>query len=160
MKLYCKVENDSVVMGPTNLPLDLQLLSDFDLLDLGWRVTERILPDTFEDRKEIMEIEFTVLPFKVIATYTKRLKTERELKIDSDNKRIELNNELEFLKSYVMALIESTDYQELPSEIQAEWIEYREIINSINLQDITDMDVWDYNFPNAPQFNNTEIIVS
>jgi hypothetical protein len=80
MKLYCKIENEVVTYGPGLLPVDIAMKSDFELLDLGWKVAERIVTDTFDDITEVMlPPEFEILPYKVIVTFTKREKTAEEI---------------------------------------------------------------------------------
>jgi len=93
MKLYCKIENDVVVSGPGLLPVDLGMKSDFELLELGWKVAERIVPETFDDYAEVMlPLEYTIHPYKVVVTFNKRNKTSEELTQQNIDKLAELKN--------------------------------------------------------------------
>lgn len=150
MKLYCEVQNNQVVQGPCLLPLALANLSDFALLDLGWRIADRILPDTFLDRTEVMlPVQFTVQPFKVICTYTKRDKTQAELDAQNAEKQTQVETDKADRLAFASTFMQSSEYAALPPAMQMEWVGYVQIVTDTVTTGLGDA-IWDVSFPSPP----------
>lgn len=141
MKLYCKIENDQVVVGPALLPLDIEMKSDFELLDLGWKVGERIVPDTFDDITEVMlPPEFEILPYKVIVTFTKREKTAEEIA----EKRAEIIMSVQAAQTQALAACEAlmADHPTWAKKSQQEreaWETYKQELLAMDFINIPDI---------------------
>lgn len=156
MKLYCEVQNSQVVQGPCVLPLALTNLSDFELLDLGWRIAERVLPDTFLDRTEVMlPVVFTVQPHKVICTYTKRDKTQTELDAQNADKQTQVEADKADRLAFAATFMQSPEYAALPQPIQMEWVGYVDIVTNTVTVGLGDA-IWDVGFPPVPPV--TEVV--
>jgi len=141
MKLYCKIENDNVTYGPGLLPIDLGMKSDFELLDLGWKVSERIVPDTFDDITEIMlPPTFEILPYKVIVTFTKRSKTAEEIA----EKHTEIIMNVQTAQTQALAACEAlmadhpTWAKKSPEE-RAAWETYKQELLAMDFTNIPDI---------------------
>lgn len=145
MKLYCKIENDMVTYGPGLLPVDIAMKSDFELLDLGWKVAERIVTDTFDDITEVMlPPTFEILPYKVIVTFTKRTKTPEELA----EKRAEIIMSVQAAQTRALAACEtlmsdqSTWVKKSPDE-RAAWETYKQELLAMDFINIPDIKTFD-----------------
>lgn len=150
IKLYCYVENASVVSGPQVLGPQLADKSDFELLDLGWYYAECIRPESFVDRYEVfLPIQFDIQPRKVVCTYTKRDKTPEELAAQDAEKQAEVEADKADRLTFAGTFMNSPAYQALPVATQNEWVVY--------VQQVTDtptsgegVDVWNVYFPSQP----------
>jgi hypothetical protein len=145
MKLYCKVEQGQVVEGPKLLPLHLSARSDFDLLNMGWYVVDRALPQHFDERLEVMTITYNIQDRTVVAIYNKRNKTEEEIQHYKNEITAQLqekiNHELKNCRSK-LDFPEKLTLQEIES-----WQQYK---NSLENFFNTDIPVWDIPFPVSP----------
>lgn len=141
MKLYCKIENDVVTYGPGLLPLDIATKSDFDLLELGWKVSDRIVPDTFDDITEVMlPPEFDILPYKVIVTFTKRAKTAEELA----EKRAEIIMSMQAAQTQALAacetiMAENSTWIKRSQEERTAWETYKQELLALDFTNISDI---------------------
>jgi hypothetical protein len=67
MKLYCLVENNTLVVGPVPLLSEKLInLTDDELSILGWRIAECV---NLELAQYSCDINFDIQPTKVICTY-------------------------------------------------------------------------------------------
>lgn len=150
MKLYCFVQADAVVSGPSILPIELAQLSDFELLGMGWRYAECIRPASFADRTEVfLPIQFEVKPTKVICTYTKRNKTQSELDAQNAQKQVEVEADKASRLAYAATFMASEDYAALPEALQLEWVGYVSTVENTVTDGLGDA-IWDVWFPTLP----------
>lgn len=150
MKLYCHVQNGAVVEGPVPLPLALQSLSDFDLLDLGWYYAECIRPDTFVDRYEVMlPVQYAIQSRKVICTFTKRDKTQAELDAQNAEKQTQVEADKADRLAFASTFMQSPEYAALPQSIQLEWVGYADTVANTVTTGLGNA-IWDVWFPPQP----------
>lgn len=150
MKLYCNVINNEVMNSPHVLPPSLEGLPDDVLLSRGWYVVERVVPDTFSDRTEVMAIPTCeVFATYVRATFVKRNKTANELTEQDTAKWITV-------RSYRNELLARSDYittidrwASLSTEKKAEWTNYRQALRDIPQDNV---DPWTITTPVAPDY--------
>lgn len=149
MKLYCKVENNTVMTPPSVLHPSLQLKSDFELLDLGWYVVEQLLPETFDERFEVMDLSYDILPYKVVVTYTKHNKTDEELQEFTTQLRIVLTEKQQFEleQTSMMTDTNSQAYWHLTEPERIKWQAYKEQLENLFN---TNTPIWEIIFPESP----------
>ncbi len=141
MKLYCKIENNNVTYGPGLLPLDIGMNSDFELLDLGWKVAERIVPETFDDITEVMlDPQFEILPYKVIVTFLKRSKTIEEIA----EKRAEIIANVQAAQIQAIAacdtlMADKSVWLKKSPEERAAWETYKQELLAMDFENIIDI---------------------
>lgn len=157
MKLYCLVQNNTVVNGPVALPPNLVDKSDFELLDLGWYYADCVRPDSFVDRYEIMlPVQFDIRTTKVICTFIKRNKTQEEL----DAQNVIKQQEVEIDKSNRLAIanefMQSEAYQTLSDTLKNKWVTYVQTVTDTVTSGLGDA-IWDVNFPSVPPTSDTPI---
>jgi hypothetical protein len=155
MKLYCYIPADGEPQGPQRLPIHLQTLSDFALLDLGWYWADCIRPSTFVDRTEVfLPIQFDVQATKVICTYTKRDKTPAELDAQNAEKQVEVEQDKANRLASAATFMASDAYAALPDALQLEWVGYVATVENIQTDGLGNA-VWDVAFPSAPPTSDT-----
>ena len=155
MKLYCKVENNSVVQSPRLLDIQNYYKSDFELLDDGWYTVEQILPETFDERFEVMNtIQYEILQYKVIANYTKRNKTTEELQQYIDSCTLEL----QFQQQNALTICESVldpdgeVFSQLSPQEVEHWRDFKTSVENLFITN-ANTNVWEIQFPNIPMIN-------
>lgn len=154
MRLYCYVENGSVVSGPSILGPELSSKSDFELFDLGWYYAECIRPDSFVDRYEVfLPIQFEIKPTKVVCTFTKRDKTQAELDAQNAEKETEVEQDKATRLSFAATFMASADYTALPVAIKDQWPPYVQTVTDTVTQGLGDA-IWDVGFPPQPPTSN------
>lgn len=150
MKLYCFVQNDTVVSGPQTLPIQLASLSDFELLSQGWYYAECIRPATFSDRYEVfLPIQFDIQPYKVVCTYTKRDKTQAELDAQNAEKQQQVEADKADRLAFASTFMQSPEYAALPQALQMEWVGYVQVVTDTVTTGLGDA-IWDVGFPPQP----------
>ena len=150
MKLYCSVQNTTVVAGPQPLPMAFVNLSDFQLLNLGWYYAECIRPASFVDRTEVwLPIQFDIQPTKVVCTYVKRDKTPEELAAQNAEKQTEVEADKASRLSFAATFMASPEYGALPEAIQLEWTGYVQVVTATQTDGLGDA-IWDVSFPPLP----------
>lgn len=149
MKLYCKVENNEVVSPPSVLHPSLQFKSDFELLEAGWYLAEQHLPDTFDERFEVMMLEYELHQYKVVVNYTKRYKTEEELTefINGIRTQLEEQRQLELTQCYQMLDKNSNAFWNLTEPEKIKWQDYQDALTNLFN---TDKNIWEIEFPKNP----------
>lgn len=156
MKLYCEVHNNIVVNGPTLVPIALNALSDFELLDLGWYIADCIRPDTFSDQYEVMlPIQYVVQPHKVICTFTKRSKTQAELDAQNAEKQQQVEADKGNRLTFADTFMQSPEYAALLPELQLAWVGYVQTVTDTVTVGLGNA-IWDVNFPPQPPTTNPE----
>jgi hypothetical protein len=137
------------------VPFAYANFSDFDLLPLGWRIADQLLPNTFFDRMEVMlPLQFTVQPFKVICTYTKRDKTQAELDAQNAEKQAQVETDKADRLAFASTFMGSPDYAALPVALQMEWVGYVDVVTHTVTTGLGDA-IWDVNFPSLPPTTDT-----
>ena len=155
MRLYCVVQNATVVNGPCALPPALEGLSDFDLLAQGWYVAECIRPASFSDRYEVfLPIQFDIQQFKVVCTYTKRDKTQAELDAQNAEKQTQVEADKADRLAFAATFMQSPEYAALPSALQVEWVGYVQIVTDTVTTGLGNA-IWDVSFPSPPPTTDT-----
>lgn len=155
MKLYCYIQNGSVLEGPVPLPLALQSLSDFDLLDIGWYYAECIRPATFVDRYEVMlPVQYNIQSRKVICTFTKRDKTQAELDAQNAEKQTQVEVDKAERLAFASTFMQSPEYVTLSQSLQLEWVGYVDTVTATVTGGLDDA-IWDVAFPPPPPTTDT-----
>lgn len=152
MKLYCKVENNVVTQPPGLLSVQNELKSDFDLLDEGWYYVQQILPDTFDERFEVMEtIEYEILPTKVKATYIKRPKTSDEMQQFRDNKLHELQQQQTqaLIVCEEVMNVSGSIYNILSIQEREHWRDFKKTVQDLFILN-DGKESWEISFPPMP----------
>ena len=152
MKLYCKVENNVVINPPNVLSIQLSLKSDFELLEEGWYTVEQILPDTFDQRFEVMNpIEYEILQYKVRATYTKRQKTSEELQefIDVQTQDLQQQQTSALVICEDMLNPSGSIYNTLSIQEREHWLQYKRNVEQLFIIN-EGKNVWEITFPMIP----------
>jgi|APGre2960657444_1045066.scaffolds.fasta_scaffold126038_2 hypothetical protein len=149
MKLYCYVENNTVISGPQLLPVNLESLSDFELLEKGWMVAERIIPTSIDHFTELWNIEFEIQQYKVIARFNKQSKTPEQIQ----EHNLEMLHVLREMRDNLLTtfnnVIGNSEWNELSPEKKAEWYEYKATLENLILTD--DIDSRTIMIPISPQ---------
>jgi len=155
MKLYCLVQNNTVINGPTILPPHLVDKSDFELLDLGWYYANCIRPESFIDRYELMEpIQFDIQSTKVICTFIKRNKTHAELDAQNANKQQEVETDKANRLIFANEFMQSNQYETLSNKLKTEWVTYVQIVTNTVTVGLGNA-IWDVGFPSPPATSDT-----
>jgi hypothetical protein len=150
MKLYCYITAAAEPQGPQPLPANIQNLSDFELLNLGWYWAECIRPDTFVDQYEVfLPLQFNIQATKVICTFIKRDKTQAELDEQNANKQIEVEADKANRLAYAATFMASAEYAALPETLQLEWVGYVSIVENTQTDGLGNA-VWNVAFPSVP----------
>lgn len=155
MKLYCNVINNQIVSGPQPIPIAFDGQPDDILLERGWYKVERIVPETFLDRTEVMSPPILELfDTYVRATFVKRDKTVEELAAQD-------NAKWEEVRRYRNELLDKSDHITTPDrwgslteEKRNAWITYRQALRDVPQNN---SDVWNVTIPTSPDYVPPEL---
>ena len=150
MKLYCNVINNQIVSGPHPIPVAFDGQPDDILLERGWYKVERIVPETFLDRTEVMSPPILELfDTYVRATFVKRDKTVEELAAQDNAKWEEVRryrNELLTQSDYITII---DRWNGLTEEKRTAWTVYRQALRDVPQ---TNPDPWNVMIPVSPDY--------
>lgn len=159
---YIRVENNSIVGVPTDLPISAYNISNFYLLpqetlrEYGWYPFE-IEEVELGENEVISRWEVFVEETKVVRRATKRILTEEEINKSNEEK---LQKEWSDVRSKRNLLLSESDWTQLPdapisSENKGQWIFYRQTLRDITNVPSPNLIVW----PHKPDvIKPTEII--
>lgn len=159
MKLYCKVENNRVIGIPSVLSIQDSMKSDFELLENGWYVVEQTLPESFDERFEVMNVpQYEILQYKVKATYTKREKTEEEMQqfISHRREQLEYRRNQELLFCEVELSPDSDFYKSLSIQEKEHWRDYKKTLEDLFVLN-ANKNIWEFDLPNKPPVELLEL---